>query len=593
MANDMNMGTFFLHVDRKNGNTPVCGASVQTAHAGRAVSGAYTDIRGDARLALPAHSYAASRRPDSAEAPYTTYDVRVSMPGYVPLIIRGVQIFPGVTTVQKCTLTRTCDDPNNRVRIIDIPPHALYGARDKNAMGAALQTAIYPSAREVLIPQNITVHLGAPDSKAPDVTVPYTEYLKSVAASEIYPTWPESALRANLLAQNTLALNRIYTEWYRSQGYGFDITNSPAYDQAYIHNRATFEVTDDLVDETFTEYIARPTSLAPVFSRYCDGYISQCEGLSQWGSVDLAEQYYTPLDILRYYYGDDVFTKEASVVEAIPGSFPGVLQTGSESESVARLQYRLNRIAIDYPAIPFIEKADGVYDAQTVNAVKEFQRIFGLPVTGRTDEETWYRVIYIYTAVKKLAETESENFTVVNEGFPGRDLDIGMRGLDVLRMEIYLRQISAYFGADTIPPVTVNGVYDEDTRRAVSAFQRFYGIDVSGKVDEPTWNAVVSVYYDVAEELPPSLPPYPGRPVKAGSTGEDVKFIQNALNSIRRGVKEIPPLDVDGMYGPKTENAVKAFQKYYGLVPDGIVGPLTWARLGAEYSNSGGPDDAG
>ena len=596
MPNDTNMGAFLIHVDRKNGNTPVCGATVQTSHAGRASASGYTDKEGDVRLMLPARSYGASLRPDTAGTPYTAYDVRVSMPGYIPVIIRGVQIFPGITTLQKCTLTRTSDDPKHRVNIIDIPPHALEGARRRNETRLSppsAQAAIYPSAREVLIPQNITVHLGATGSGAPNVTVPYTEYLKSVAASEIYPTWPESALRANLLAQNTLALNRIYTEWYRSQGYDFDITSSPAYDQAYIHNRSTFETTDKLIDETFTEYIARSTSLAPVFSRYCDGYISQCDGLSQWGSVELAGQYYTPLDILRYYYGDDVYTKFAEVAEEIPGSFPGLLQTGSESEAVARLQYRLNRIAIDYPAIPFIEKADGVYGPQTALAVREFQRIFGLPETGKTDESTWYRVIYIYTAVKRLAETESENFTVVNEGFPGRELDIGMRGLDVLRMEIYLRRISSYFGADTIPPVTVNGIYDEDTRRAVSAFQRFYGTDVTGKVDEPTWNAVVSVYYDIAGDLVPEQPAYPGRPVRAGDSGEEVRYIQNALNPVRRGAKEIPPLDVDGMFGPRTENAVKAFQKYYGLGVDGVVGPLTWAKLSAEYAGVGGIDDMG
>ncbi len=594
MPNETNMGSFFIHVCRKNGNTPVCGASVQTSVSGRPSAGGYTDRDGDARLTLPAPPYSASISPGTSAPPYSVYDVRVSMPGFIPLIIRGVQIFPGVTTTQKCVLTRTSDDPKRRVHVIDIPQHMLYPKRRPEiGQAPSVQTAIYPSVREVLIPQNITVHLGAPGSNAPNVTVPYTEYLKSVASSEIYPTWPESALRANLLAQNTLALNRIYTEWYRSQGYDFDITSSPAYDQAYIHERATFETTDALIDETFTEYIARATSLAPVFSRYCDGYISQCDGLTQWGSVELANRYYTPLDILRYYYGEDVYTRFARVVESIPGSFPGKLGPGSESESVARLQYRLNRIAIDYPAIPFIEKADGAYETQTGLAVKEFQRIFGLPETGAVDEQTWYRVIYIYNAVKRLAETESENFTVVNEGFPGRELDIGMRGLDVLRMEIYLRRISMYFGVDTIPAVTVNGVYDENTRRAVSAFQTFYGTDVTGKVDETTWNAIVSVYYDVVDELSPDLPPYPGRALRAGDAGEDVKYVQNALNTVRRGVKEIPPLDVDGMFGPKTENAVKAFQKYYGLAPDGVVGPLTWAKLGAEYSGADGIDDMG
>lgn len=595
MPNDTNTGTLSIKVFRKNGKTPVCGAAVQVMHAGKAAAGCFTDPKGEARLTLKTNSYASSRRP-SDETPYETYDVRVSMPGCIPVIYRGVQIFPGVTTTQKCELVRTSDEPRVRVKTYETPPHELAKqkkARQEHLRDNSVPAAIYPSAREVFIPQNITVHLGAPDSNAPNVTVPYTEYLKSVASSEIYPTWPESALRANLLAQNTLALNRIYTEWYRSQGYDFDITSSPAYDQAYIHDRSTFETTDELIDETFTEYIARATSLAPIFSRYCDGYISDCDGLKQWGSVELAEQYYTPLDILRYYYGDDVYTKFASVVREIPGSFPGVLDPGSESESVARLQYRLNRIAIDYPAIPFIEKANGAYDAQTAEAVRGFQRIFGLPVTGVTDETTWYRVIYIYTAVKKLAETESENFTVVNEGFPGRELDTGMRGLDVLRMEIYLRQISVYFGADTIPQVEVNGIYDENTRRAVSAFQRFYGMDVTGKVDEPTWNAIVSVYYDVTDELPPEVLPYPGRAFRAGDAGEEVKFIQNALNTVRRGIKEIPPLDVDGMFGPKTENAVKAFQNYYGLTPDGVVGPLTWAKLSAEYSSADGIGDMG
>ena len=585
-----NMGTFRVRAVRSSGNTPACGALVQAAASGRQTASCFTDTEGEARLELPSGSYAASRRPDSAAEPYKRYDVRISMPGYIPVVIRGVQIFPGVTTVQNCVLVRTADDPRHRVYVTEIPRHNLdtrRGERIPGAEGPARESAIYPSAREVVIPQNITVHLGAPDSNAQNVTVPYTEYLKSVAASEIYPTWPESALRANLLAQSTLALNRIYTEWYRSQGYDFDITSSPAYDQAYIHNRSTFETTDRLIDETFTEYIARATSLAPIFSRYCDGYISQCAGLSQWGSVELAENYYTPLDILRHYYGDDVYTKFARVVEEIPGSFPGRLDVGSESESVARLQYRLNRIAIDYPAIPFIERANGEYDTQTALAVKAFQRIFGLPATGVTDETTWYRVIYIYTAVKKLAETESENFTVVNEGFPGRELTVGMRGLDVLRMEIYLRQLSAYFGADTIPAVEVNGVYDENTRAAVSAFQRFYGMDVTGIVDETTWNAVVSVYYDVVDELSPEALPYPGSPVRAGDTGEEVKYVQNALNTVRKQVKEIPPLDVDGMFGPATENAVRAFQKYFGLNVDGVVGPVTWARLGSEYA--GGP----
>ncbi len=584
-----NFGVFRLVLSKTTDKVPASGATVEVGEGNRILYTVITNSQGVAVIDLKSPEFTASQNADYEKKPYNTYDVRVSLAGYTPVIFKGVQIFSGITTLQSYTMQRTSVNPKVKVFVIETPEHKLYsgtGGVQSSDNIASVPTLAAPVVKPVTVPENITVHLGVPDSNAKNVEVPFIYYIKNVASSEVYPTWPEAALRANILAQITLALNRIYTEWYPSQGYDFDITNSTGYDQYFIEGRAVFDSVSKLVDEIFTTYVARAGDIAPVFTQYCDGYIASCEGMTQWGSVELANQYYTPLDILRYYYGDNVYLKQAVVQEEIPDSFPGNLQYGDESSDVALLQARLNRIAINYPAIPFVELSNGVFSRGTENAVRVFQRVFGLSQTGVVNEDTWYRIIYIYNGVKKLAELGSEGETISNDGYPGRVLKVGDRGLDVLRMEYYLRRISEYLGAGVVPPPNVNGIFDNDGRPAVVGFQRYYGLPQTGEIDEATWNAIVKVYYDIPGDTTPSLIDYPGSPIGRGDRGRDVRFIQDVLNTIGESVTEIPRLEVDGIFGARTENAVKAFQSYFGLTADGTVGPITWAKLNEEYSGT-------
>lgn len=593
MDKSHNFGTYKIILSKITDKIPAPGATVEVGDSEGVVSSVLTGNGGVATLTLESPPFIASQSPGVAKNPYNIYDVKVSLAGYTPVIFKNIQIFPGITTIQNYTMKKATDNPKIRFFVVETPPHSLNGGAKTASVGKAPKVAkpTLNAAKPVIVPENITVHLGAPSSNARNVTVPFIYYIKNVASNEVYPTWPEAALRANILAQITLALNRIYTEWYPSQGYDFDITSSTAYDQSFVEGGAVFDSVSAIVDEIFTNYVARAGSIAPVYTEYCDGYIAQCKGMTQWGSVELANQYYTPLDILRYYYGNDVYIKNATVQETIPSSFPGELKYGDESPDVALLQARLNRIAINYPAIPFVELSNGVFSRSTENAVRTFQQVFGLDPTGVVNETTWYRIIFIYNAVKKLAELGSEGETISNDGYPGRVLAVGDRGLDVLRMEYYLKRISEYLGSSVVPPPTVNGIFDTDGRPSVVGFQRYYGLPVTGEIDEATWNAIVKVYYDIPGDQTPTLINYPGSPIRRGSRGQDVRFIQSVLNTIGESTPDIPSLSVDGVFGAQTEAAVKAFQRQFGLEADGIVGPLTWTKLNEVYSGS--TDDVG
>ena len=283
------------------------------------------------------------------------------------------------------------------------------------------------------IPEQITVHLGTPDANAPNVTVPFPDYIKNVICSEIYPTWPEASIRANIYAAVSYALNRIYTEWYRSRGYDFDITNSTQFDQAFVYGRDIFQPISDLVDELFNDYLRRPGNVEPLFAAFCNGTTVTCEGLSQWGTVDLAKQGFTPYEILTYYYGDELeIVQDAPVAPNIPSYPDRPLREGDSSDDVRMVQIRLRRIAQNYPAIPVIPETDGVFGAPTAAAVEEFQRIFSLPVTGVVDKSTWYKIAYIYNSVKRLAElsSEGEQFENVQKQYT-EDLRPGMESMQV------------------------------------------------------------------------------------------------------------------------------------------------------------------
>ena len=440
-----------------------------------------------------------------------------------------------------------------------------------------------------VIPEFITVHLGAPSSNAENVTVSFSDYIKNVASSEIYPTWPENALRANIYAQISFALNRIYTEYYRSRGYDFDITNSTAIDQSFVYGRDIFDNISEIVDDIFNDYIARQGFVEPLFALYCDGTTVTCNGLSQWGSVDLANQGFIPYDILRYYYGDDINLVMDAPIENISASYPGVpLSLSSAGNDVRTVQTRLNRISANYPAIPKISNPNGVFSTQTEDAVRAFQEIFNLTPDGIVGKATWYKIQSIYNAVKKLNELESEGLSLseVSKQFTGT-LSQGDTGLEVSVVQYYLRVISDF--NPKIPEVTPNGVFDEQTKNAVLAFQREYGLPATGEADEETWNKLSSVYLGLINSAESSgagvaADVFPGTLLNLGSSGEDVEVLQTYLNTVAEVYTEIPTVNVSGTFDAATENAVIIFQRIFGIPQSGVVGPITWEILAEKYA---------
>ena len=339
------------------------------------------------------------------------------------------------------------------------------------------------------VPQRITVHLGAPSSNAANVTVDFVDYVKNVASSEIYPTWEEAALRANILAIVSFALNRVYTEFYRSRGYNFDITNSTAYDQFFVNGRSYFTNVARLVDELFDDYLRRPGFVEPLAAKFCNGTTVTCEGLSQWGSQNLARQGYDTVRILRSYYGNVEIVNNAPI-RGITTSYPGTaLRRGITGPSVVIVQVELNRISQNYPAIPKIPLVDGIFGAQTEAAVRKFQEIANLAVDGVVGRETWYALLRYYVAVTSLAELRSQGQRFYTISWAtSNPIEQGGRGVKVEHLQYMLSVLSAYI--PEIPPVTIDGIYGSATRNAVIAAQRRFGLPETGIVNFDTWNEI-------------------------------------------------------------------------------------------------------
>lgn len=438
------------------------------------------------------------------------------------------------------------------------------------------------------IPETITVHLGTPDSDAPDVTVDFASYVKNVASSEIFPTWPESALRANIYAIVSFALNRIYTEWYRSRGYNFDITATTQYDQKFINGREYFQNISYLVDELYNDYVQRQGSVEPLFTAFCNGTTSTCDGLSQWGTVTLANQGLSPYEILQYYYGKDINIVKNAPVKSNKPSYPGIpLEFGSAGNDVRSLQIYLNRISRNYPAIPKIPAADGIFDAATEEAVRTFQQVFGLNPTGIVESSTWYRITYIYTSVKRIAELDSEGVRLeeVSPVFT-EDLKIGMQSVEVSMLQYYLAVIGAYYEA--VVPVEVTGYFGEMTERSVKSFQRVFGLPQTGVVDRNTRNDLYRAYKGIADTVKPeytAVALYPGTVLREGDSGESVRIIQEYLTLIHQTYQNIPAVNNTGYFGPITRQSVTEFQKQFGINPSGIVGAVTWDSIAGVYSD--------
>lgn len=445
-----------------------------------------------------------------------------------------------------------------------------------------------PEVLTPVIPETITVHLGPPGSDAPNVTVPFVDYIKNVASSEVYPTWPENALRANIYAIISYALNRVYTEWYPSRGYNFDITNTTQYDQAFVPDREIFQNISDIVDDIFNNYVVRQGSVQPLFTAFCNGTTSTCDGLSQWGTVQLAEQGMTPFEILQNFYGEDIGIVENAPVGFTSESYPGVpVKLGDSGNNVRILQVQLNRIAQNYPAIPKIEKENGIFGVDTENAVKKFQEIFNLNPTGQVDKTTWYRIKQYYNGVKNLADLVSEGISVAEATVPfAGEVSQGMSGIPVTTVQYYL-SIIAYFN-NILEPVPRTGTFDSATVDAVERFQRFYGLPVTGVVDNETWNMITKIYTETVAALPEGYEGtnaklYPGFFLSEGMRNQSVTDLQTYLNLIAQNIPQIPTVQITGFYGPQTEEAVTTFQRLFGLEQSGAVGPVTWATIAQQY----------
>ena len=370
------------------------------------------------------------------------------------------------------------------------------------------------------VPQQITVHLGAPSAYAANVTVSFADYVKNVASSEIYPTWEESALRANILAIVSFALNRVYTEFYRSRGYDFDITNNTAYDQAFVNGRSFFDNISRLVDELFNDFLRRPGFVEPLAAKFCNGTTVTCEGLSQWGSQNLARQGYNSTRILRNYYGNVEIVNDASI-RGITSSYPGTpLRAGSSGPNVVVIQVELNRIAQNYPAIPKVPSVDGIFGSRTEASIRAFQRIFGLTADGIVGKATWYALVRLYTAVTSLSELRSQGqqFYSISWAYPG-DLQQGDSGQKVRHLQYMLSVLAEFI--PQIPPVTVDGIYGPNTRDAVIAAQRWFGIPQTGITDNVTWDRIYDQFSGIETETLRSATLFPNasqnRAVTAGA----------------------------------------------------------------------------
>lgn len=585
-----------------NGSVTVTDQSGQTVFY-EFLTAANSGLTRIARLESPPKSLSL----DSSQGvplPYSLYNVTVFAEGWYRMQILGVQIFEDTVTqlpIDLIPLPEGVRSPDElEMVVIRIPEHVLRDPRNATPPAPPNQsvppTPVSPAValpavtigEGVFIPETITVHLGAPNESAPNVTVAFIDYIKNVASSEIYPTWPKESLRANILAQISLSLNRVYTEWYRSQGYDFDITNTTAFDQAFVYGRNIFEETSVIVDEIFNNYIVRPNRVEPLFASYCNGTSTTCAGLSQWGTVALAESGQTSGEILDFYYGDVNIT-ETNDIRSPEESYPGTpLSAGDTGEDVRIIQEQLNRIAINFPLLPLIE-VNGIYNDQTVNTVKEFQRLFILPITGVTDKATWYRISQIYASVKRLAEITSEGQRAAynQQLYPGQPLQISSRGSEVQEIQFYLQRISR-FNPIVESPV-LDGIFGNDTARAVRSFQNAYGLEQTGIVDESVWNRIVEIYNgtldNVTEPSNGITPiPYPDFMLTSGASGEYVLYIQQLLNVINNVFLTIPELDEDGIFGSATARAVNDFAVIFGYPQNGTVDRLLWGKINQIYT---------
>lgn len=521
---DMDSNTLYNLITDENGETPV--------------------------ISLETMDKSFSQTPYYNGLPFTSYSVYAQAPGFDSLLVSDIPIYDGETAVLPVALTPMRRNQRQSVtQEISIGKPAVAMRETSEQEGIYIEPRIL---RQVVIPDPITVHLGTPSSNAQNVRVSFPEYVKNVASSEIYPTWPEAALTANIYAIITFALNRVYTEWYRSRGYSFDITNSTAYDQYFVLGRPIYDSISRIVDNIFNEYVRRQGHIAPYFTSFCNGTTATCQGLSQWGTVTLANQGLTPLEILRSYYPKDVEIAQTDIVTGILSSYPGTpLRAGSTGLDVQTIQTYLNRIRQNYPAIPAITDEEGVFGDSTRAAVTKFQSIFNLAPDGIVGKSTWYKISSLYTAVTRLAELDSEGGSLgIGTVPPGSILRQGSSGPDVITLQYLLDIISEYY--PEIPSLAQDGIFGSGTRQSVIAFQRTMGLNADGVVGPLTWKALYDTYRGIIQNVPSQKPD--GAPDETGTfqytvePGDTLWLISRRYGTTVEAIKRLNGLTGDMLY---------------------------------------------
>ena len=581
-----NTGTLRIQTFAARQSAPVEGVTVAVQGDGFTLH-CITDATGSAAdIPVEAPACTLSLDEDNTIRPYAVVSLTAAKSGYRTVRIEGIQIFAGqITLAQPAMIPVTEEGKDIPDAPIVIPPHPLFAG--SGGSGAQPVENCTPRVLDkVIIPKNITVHLGKPAASARNVTVSFRDYIANVASSEVYPTWPEQALRANIHCQISLALNRIYTEWYPSKGYTFNITNSTSYDQYYVHGRTVFDVMVRITDDIFNTYLRKRGTVNPYYSEYCDGKSVTCPGLKQWGTVTLANQGRTALQILKYYYGNDIEIVRTNNIQSIPQSYPGSpIRQGDSGTAVFTLQRQLNRITKDYPFLGKLT-VDGVFGAKMTATVRAFQKQFNLTADGMVGRQTWYKISYIYVSVKDLAELTSEgevsSGTLSDGTWGGTVLRTGSTGSAVEQLQFWLNTLAQY--ESSIPSLTVDGVYGTGTANAVRAFQRKYGLTVDGVVGRATWTEVYDQFRSIqSDNGTPNA--YPGTALREGASGQNVRLVQFWLKIARTVYSSLSNVTVDGKFGSATTAAVRRFQTYFGLTSDGVVGRTTWNKLYEVYND--------
>lgn len=617
------MGKGYLVVETTTAGqaAPVSGAKVRIlSDSGSTIEEMYTNENGYTKtIGIEAPDIYHTLDPNDEGPYFSSVDAEITAEGYTPVIVRNIKIFDTETAMLPVNMIpHGKADPNILSSVFPAEKNNGAGGAG-NAGNAAIDQETAPIEiyipnndlhsdepriqengyttprqervlKEVVIPSTIIVHLGSPNNTAArNVYVPFTDYIKNVASNEIFSTWPTAALESNILAQISFALNRIYTEWYPSQGKNFNITNSTAFDQNYVYGGAVYKSISNVVDRVFNMFIRRQGYKEPFFAQFCNGTTVTCAGLSQWGSKSYADQGLSPINILKKYYPADIQIEVTNNIGTVGESYPGfALREGSKGNDVKTMQNYLNRIGTNYPRIPPIPNPNGTFDGATTAAVKEFQKWAGLTADGIIGKATWNKISYIYVGIRKLAEltSEGERFDI-GQNPPVSVIREGSRGNDVVELQFILDYLSLFI--PTIPDVIQNGIFDSQTTQAVKAFQQTYNLTADGIVGPATWRKLYEVYRDIKSGggdggAPETGEKYPGTVLKLGSKGDSVLLMQKYLNSISNYYNTIPRVAEDGIFGNGTRNAVVAFQNLFGLTPDGMIGPATWNKIVEIYN---------